>query len=284
MEIEPEKKRNVCFLNGTIMPIEEAFVSPRDLGFLRGYSVSDAMPVVNGKPFLFEEHWRRLERSAGELDMRLRLAPDKAKEVIGHLIRRHEEYEAMTVRTILSGGMSESGLFPEGKETLCILVEESPSLPRKIYAEGGKIITLEFSRDMPSSKATAYIMPIRERNRKIKEGAVEILYVKDGEVLEASTSNFFVVGDGEIRTAKDGVLSGITRGLVIRLAGVEGFPVSEGTITEEELATCDEAFITASNKRVLPIVQVDDRVIGDGMPGPITRRLLSAYDAFIASY
>ena len=65
---------------------------------------------------------------------------------------------------------------------------------------------------------------------------------------------------------------------------MEGFPVSEGTITEEELAACDEAFITASNKRVLPIVQVDDRVIGDGLPGPITRRLLSAYDAFTASY
>jgi len=276
--------KSICYLNGTIQALDEAFVSPRDLGFLRGYSVSDAMPVVNGKPFLFEEHWSRLERSAGELDMRLRLAPDKAKEVIEHLIRRHEGYEAMIVRTILSGGMSESGLFPEGKETLCILVEESPSLPRKIYAEGGKIITLEFSRDMPSSKATAYITPVDERRRKIKEGAVEILYMKNDEVLEASTSNFFIVKDGKIGTSVSGTLSGITRGLVIRLAGVEGFPVREKVVTREELEDCDEAFITASNKRVLPIVQVDDRVIGDGRPGPMTRRLTAAYDDFIASY
>lgn len=280
---EISEKKNVCFLNGTIMPIGDVVISPRDLGFLRGYAVFDVMPVVNGKPFLFEEHWRRLERSASDLGLRIRLAPDKAKEVMDHLVRRHD-YESMSIRTVVSGGPSESGIVPEGKETICIQVEEMLPLPRKVYEEGGKIITLEFKRDLPSSKTTAYIMPIRERNRKIKEGAVEILYVKDGEVLEASTSNFFVVKDGKIHTAKDGVLSGITRGLVIRLANVAGYEVREGTITEEELGNCDEAFITASNKKVLPIVQVDGHVIGDGVPGPVTRKLIAAYDAFSASY
>lgn len=280
---EISEKKNVCFLNGTIMPIGDVVISPRDLGFLRGYAVFDVMPVVNGKPFLFEEHWRRLERSASDLGLRIRLAPDKAKEVMDHLVRRHD-YESMSIRTVVSGGPSESGIVPEGKETICIQVEEMLPLPRKVYEEGGKIITLEFKRDLPSSKTTAYIMPIRERNRKIKEGAVEILYVKDGEVLEASTSNFFVVKDRKIHTAKDGVLSGITRGLVIRLANVAGYEVREGTITEEELGNCDEAFITASNKKVLPIVQVDGHVIGDGVPGPVTRKLIAAYDAFSASY
>jgi len=279
----PEKK-NVCYLNGTIMPISEAVISPRDLGFLRGYAVFDVMPVVNGKPFLFDEHWGRLERSASDLGMRVRLTPDKAREVIEHLIRRHEAYESMVVRTVVSGGPSESGIVPENRETLCIQIEEMLPLPRQIYEEGGKIIMLEFSRDLPSSKTTAYIMPIRERNRKLKAGAVEILYVKNGEVLEASTSNFFVVKEGKIHTAKDGVLSGITRGLVIRLAQVEGFPVREGVISLEELQDCDEAFITASNKRILPIVQVDDRVIGDGVPGSVTRRLIDTLDAFTASY
>lgn len=280
---ENAEKKNICFLNGTIMPIEDVVISPRDLGFLRGYAVFDVMPVVNGKPFLFEEHWRRLERSASDLGLRIRLAPDKAKEVMDHLIRRHD-YESMSIRTVVSGGPSESGIVPEGKETLCIQVEEMLPLPKKVYEEGGKIITLEFKRDLPSSKTTAYIMPIRERNRKIKEGAVEILYVKDGEVLEASTSNFFVVKDGKIHTAKDGVLSGITRGLVIRLANVAGYEVREETISEEELQDCDEAFITASNKKVLPIVQVDDHVIGEGVPGTVTRKLIGAYEAFTASY
>lgn len=280
---EIAEKKDVCCLNGTILPLSDAVISPRDLGFLRGYAVFDVMPVVNGKPFLFEEHWGRLERSASDLGIRIRLAPDKAKEVINHLIRRHD-YESKVVRTIVSGGPSESGFLPEDKETLCILVEEMIPLPRQVYEEGGKIITLEFSRDLPSSKTTSYIMPIRERERKVREGAVEILYVQKGEVLEASTSNFFIVKDGKILTAKDGVLSGITRGLAIRLAQVEGVAVREGTITEEDLASCDEAFITASNKRILPIVQVDDRTIGDGSPGPVTRRLMAAYDAFTASY
>lgn len=279
----PDKK-NVCYLNGTIMPLTDAVISPRDLGFLRGYAVFDVMPVVNGKPFLFEEHWDRLERSARDLGIRVRLAPDKAREVIDHLIRRHEAYESMIVRTVVSGGPSESGIVPEDQETLCIQIEEMLPLPRQVYEEGGKIITLEFRRDLPSSKTTAYIMPIRERNRKVSEGAVEILYVKDEEVLEASTSNFFVVGDGKIHTAKDGVLSGITRGLVIKLANVAGFPVREGVIKRDELEDCDEAFITASNKRILPIVQVDEHVIGNGAPGPVTKKLIAAFEAFTASY
>ena len=279
----PDKK-NVCYLNGTIMPLTDAVISPRDLGFLRGYAVFDVMPVVNGKPFLFEEHWDRLERSASDLGIRIRLAPDKAREVIDHLIRRHEAYESMIVRTVVSGGPSESGIVPEDQETLCIQIEEMLPLPRQVYEEGGKIITLEFRRDLPSSKTTAYIMPIRERNRKVSEGAVEILYVKDEEVLEASTSNFFVIKDRKIHTAKDGVLSGITRGLVIRLANVAGFPVREGVIKCDELEDCDEAFITASNKRILPIVQVDDAVIGNGAPGPVTKKLIAAFEAFAASY
>lgn len=277
-------KKNVCYLNGTIMPLSDAVISPRDLGFLRGYAVFDVMPVVNGKPFLFEEHWGRLERSASDLGMRIRLTPDKAREVIDHLIRRHSQYESMIVRTVVSGGPSESGIVPEGNETLCIQIEEMLPLPRQVYEEGGKIITLEFCRDLPSSKTTTYIMPIRERNRKIGEGAVEILYVKDENVLEASTSNFFIVKNGKVITAKDGVLSGITRGLVIRLAETAGFPVKEGVIHVADLSECDEAFITASNKRVLPIVQVDEHVIGGGTPGPVSKRLIADYDAFLASY
>lgn len=276
--------KSICYLNGTIQALWDASVSPRDLGFLRGYSVSDAMPVVNGKPFLFEEHWSRLERSASVLGMRIRLSPERAREVIDHLIRRHEGYESMIVRTVVSGGESESGLLPEGKETLCIMIEESPLLPRKIYEEGGKAITIEFERDLPSSKATAYLTPIRERNRKIKQGAVEILYTKDGDILEAATSNFFVVKKGRVVTGRDGTLSGVTRGLLVRLSETAGFPVREETIRLSDLEHCDEAFVTASNKRVLPIVQVDDAVIGGGVPGPVTKKLIAAFEAFVASY
>ncbi|NTW14152.1 MAG: hypothetical protein HGA31_03925 [Candidatus Moranbacteria bacterium] len=275
--------KNVCYLNGTILPLEDAVISPRDLGFLRGYAVFDVMPVVNGKPFLFEDHWRRLERSASDLGMRIRLSPDKAKEVMDHLIRRHE-YEAMTVRTVVSGGPSDNGFTPEKHETMCIMIEEAVPLPHQLYEKGGKIITLEFFRDLPSSKTTSYIIPIRERERKVREGAVEILYVHSGEVLEASTSNFFIVKNGVIRTAKDGVLSGITRSLAIRLAQAQGIPVDEETIMESDLESCDEAFITASNKMVLPIVDVDGKMIGDGLPGPITKRVMEAYDRFVKTF
>ncbi|MEI6650764.1 MAG: aminotransferase class IV [Candidatus Moraniibacteriota bacterium] len=275
--------KNVCYLNGSILPMSDAAISPRDLGFLRGYAVFDVMPVVNGKPFLFEEHWSRLERSASDLGMRIRLSPDKAKEVMEHLIRRHS-YETMTVRTVVSGGQSENGFTPEGHETLCMMIEETLPLPRQLYRKGGKIITLEFARDVPSSKITSYIIPFRERDRKVREGAVEILYTQGEEVLEASTSNFFIVKKGVIRTAKDGMLSGITRNLVIRQALSQGIPVEEEIILISDLKKCDEAFITASNKKILPIVDIDGQPVGNGQPGPISKRLLETYDRFVKTY
>lgn len=265
------------------MPIEEANVSPRDLGFLRGYAVYDVMPVVNGEPFLFDEHWKRFERSADDLGLRIPTTPDEAKEIARDLIRRHE-YETMIVRTVLSGGPSANGFLPEGNETFCMMVEETAPLPRELYDKGGKVITLGYRRMHPSSRTADFIVPLRERERKLAEGAVEILYVHGGRVLEASTSNFFIVKDGEIRTTGHGPRSGITRRLIVRLAKGAGIPVREHGLFEGDLRSCDEAFLTASNKLIVPIVQVNDFPVGDGEVGPVTKRLLSILEGFMKSY
>ena len=92
-------------INGKVMPIDEARISPRDLGFLRGYAVYDVMPVVNGEPFLFGEHWKRFSRSANDLGLRVPIAGEEARDIIRDLVRRHD-YETIIVRTILSGGPS----------------------------------------------------------------------------------------------------------------------------------------------------------------------------------
>ena len=90
-----------CHFNGKVVPVEDAHISPRDLGFLRGYAVYDVMPVVNGEPFLFDEHWKRFERSSSDLGLKVPVSADEAREIVRELIRRHD-YEKMIVRTVLS--------------------------------------------------------------------------------------------------------------------------------------------------------------------------------------
>lgn len=272
-----------CYFNGKMMPVEDAHIGPRDLGFLRGYAVYDVMPVVNGEPFLFAEHWKRFERSAAELGLRIPVDSGEAREIVRELVGRHE-FEMMNIRTILSGGPSENGFLPEGRETFCMMVEETAPLPRELYEKGGKVITLGYRRTLPSSRTADFIVPIKERERKLAEGAVEILYVHGGRVLEASTSNFFIVKDGEIRTTGHGPRSGITRNLVVRLAKGAGIVVREQGLFEGDLRSCDEAFLTASNKLVVPIVTVNGFHIGDGKVGPMTKRILSILDGFMKGY
>jgi len=273
----------LCYFNGKVMPIDEARISPRDLGFLRGYAVYDVMPVVNGEPFLFGEHWKRFNRSANDLGLRVPIAAEEARDIIRELVRRHD-YETMIVRTILSGGPSGNGFLPEGDETFCIMLEETAPLPRELYEKGGKVITLGYRRTLPSSRTADFIVPLKERERKLAEGAVEILYVHGGKVLEASTSNFFIVKDGEVRTTGHGPRSGVTRNLIVRLAKGAGIPVSEHGLFEGDLRSCDEAFLTASNKLIVPIVQVNGFRVGTGEVGPVTRRLLSIFEGFMKSY
>ncbi|NTW14984.1 MAG: hypothetical protein HGA38_01285 [Candidatus Moranbacteria bacterium] len=272
-----------CHFNGKTVSLDEVVISPRDLGFLRGYAVYDVMPVVNGEPFLFEDHWKRFERSAADLGLTPPVSSDEAHDIARDLIRRHD-YETMIVRTVLSGGPSGNGFLPEGNETFCMMVEETAPLPRELYEKGGKVITLGYRRTLPSSRTADFIVPVRERERKLAEGAVEILYVHGGRILEASTSNFFIVKDGEIRTTGHGPRSGITRDLVVRLAKGAGIPVREHGLFEDDLRSCDEAFLTASNKMIVPITQVNALSIGSGEVGPVTRRLLSILDGFMKGY
>jgi branched-subunit amino acid aminotransferase/4-amino-4-deoxychorismate lyase len=143
---------------------------------------------------------------------------------------------------------------------------------------------MEHMRAFPTAKTTNYVFPISHRKVKDAAGVLEILYTCGGDVLEASTSNVFIVKDGAIRTPKDDVLIGITRNLVLRLAGELGIGTSEGAITSEEFFSADEAFLTASNKRVVPVVRADGNPIGGGSAGPVTNRLHGAISGFMEAY
>jgi branched-chain amino acid aminotransferase len=148
---------------------------------------------------------------------------------------------------------------------------------------GGAIATLEHMRQFPEMKTTNYIQAVLLQRRKREENLMEVLYVKDGRVLECTGSNIFIVKNGSIATPGRDILFGITRKVAIDLAKKE-FPLEERDVTVEQLFAADEVFITGSFKEVVPIVSIDGKTVADGKPGPVSKHLIGSFREFTAKY
>ncbi len=265
-----------CFLNGDILSLQEARIGIDDIGVLRGYGVFDFLRVYNGEPFLFKEHMERLRNSASLLGLSVPYPEEDIKETIYSLIEKNQKKDA-NVRIVLTGGKAISGIDPDTENpTFFILMEEATLIPKEWIKEGVKLVSMEYKRPLPEAKTLDYLVPVRERKRMKEEGAVEILYFYDDLILEGSTSNIFLVKEEKIITPHEGVLRGTTRNFVIELAKKEGFEVEERDVKVEELEEAGEVFLTATNKEILPVSQIDDKGVGEG-PGKVNSLLLKKF-------
>lgn len=262
-----------CYLNGKIIPENDALASVRDLAFLRGYGVYDGMTAFGNKLFYFEGHYNRLKSSADFLGITLPILKEEMRSVMEGLIAKHG-FKRSNFRTILTAGPSENGIDPSGSPTFFILIEKHVPIDEGLYQNGTVLITTKHQRTYPKYKTINYITAVLLQKKRKDANAIEILYHSDGKILECSTSNFFLVLEGKLITPKDGILFGITRKVVIEIANKEGIEVEERVILFDELQKCSEAFITSSFKDVVPVVRVDDQVVGNGKVGPITKQLM----------
>lgn len=271
-----------CYFNGKICDLKDVKISPYDIGMLRGYGVFDVMCTANGKPFLFEEHFARLEKFAKAIKLKLPFSKKEFADILEKLLKANG-FKKSTIRTVLTGGPSSSAYLPEGKPTCYILIEKFASLPKEAYEKGVGVVTLEFGRQFPEIKITNYLEAIRNQNIKNKKGAMEITYVQKGKVLENSTSNVFIFKGEVLVTAKDGVLRGTTRNLVLKLAKKK-FKVEEREVTEKEFRSASEAFLTGANKDVVPVVKIDGKKVGDGKVGKNTKIVMELFGEYYEKY
>ena len=180
----------------------------------------------------------------------------------------------------------------EGQAFLAI--EPLKLLPRQVYEHGVTVETTELQREHPRFKSTTFIERSNtERSRIANEGIFEALLVKDGNILEGMTSNFFYVGqvgrDASLKrgnlpyigTARNDILIGITRETVIDIARGRGVEIKYEPLKQDQLSSIQEAFITSSSRGIVPVVKINDVAIGQGRPGPITKDLASAYEAYV---
>ena len=162
-------------------------------------------------------------------------------------------------------------------------------LPRELYEKGVHVETTELQREHPRLKSTAFISRSDSERRHIaQEGIFEALLVKEGTILEGMTSNFFYVGQvsnlPHLGTASNDILLGITRETVLDIARSRGLTVTYEPLKLEQLKEISEAFITSSSRGVVPVIQIDDVMVGEGSPGPITREFMSAYDSYVLEH
>ena len=265
------------FINNQIIPASEAGLLLSDLGLFRGYGLFDYFRTHGGKPFLMQDYFRRFRFSAAQLGLVLQLSDQELESIIAELISLNGRPES-GVRLLLSGGYSEN-IFTPGKPNLIIRIEKSVLPEEKLYSEGIKLLSTEYLRDFPSVKTTNYLQVIKMWPQVEAAGATELLYTWGGNILECSRSNFFLLENGKLITAPRGqVLAGVTRNKIIEVARELGIPVEEASVPVEKLKTCQEAFITGTTKRIMPVVQVDDQKIGNGKPGPVSRQLMDLWE------
>lgn len=247
-----------------------------DLGLFRGYAIFDYLRTQGGKPLLMEHYLKRFRHSAEALGLTLHLPDAELSNIIHELIEKNSFAES-GIRLLLTGGYS-ADMFTPAEPNLIIRVEPSKTAPENLYTEGAVLVTDEYLRDWPQIKHTSYINAIRNQPRMLAAGAVEVLYHWQGEVLECSRSNFFIVKEGKLITAPtDKILAGITRAHVLSLAKANGIAVEERVLKLEEIAEADEAFMSGTTKQVMPVVKIDYFTIGSGKVGPVSQFLLQLW-------
>ena len=270
------------YFNGQIKTLDKIRISPYDLGFIRGYGVFDVMRTQNGKSLLLNEHWQRFQNAAKTLNLKIPLGKNEYQGFVKKLLKLNNFSETL-IRTILTGGISKDAFSSSGRETFLILAERFKSLNKEIYEKGISAVTLNFCRELPEIKTTNYLEAIRCQNLKNRRKAFEIIYVKNGEALEASTSNIFIFKKNVLITPKDKILFGITRNLIIKLAK-NLFRIEERKISEKELFNASEVFLTATNKNIVPVVKIDDKKINNGKVGKNAKILMNKLSEFLKRY
>lgn len=260
-----------CFADGEIIDSHLAKIHPMDLGLIRGYSIFDFFRSVNYKPLFLEDYLDRFIGSAEKTFLPLSYSRSELKQIIQELTDKND-MEQGGFRMLLSGGISENHFSPAAGK-LFIFPESLIFPSTEKYQQGIKLLTLNYIRPIAEIKTTNYALAVWDSIRWKKEGAEDVLYHYNGLVSESSRSNFFIVKNGIVITPDKDILLGITRKNILKLID----KVEIRPLTLEETFEADEAFITSTTKVLLPVTQIDDQLIGNGKPGPVSMDLLEKF-------
>jgi branched-chain amino acid aminotransferase len=267
------------YVDGEFVAGHKAVIPVDDLAVLRGIGICDIMRTFHGIPYFIDEHIQRLKESGEKIGLVLPWTREQIKQIVLETLKRNPLVDEANIRIVITGGSSPDFLTPSGKPRLIVMVTPINKLPEEWYTRGVKVVTLVQERPLAGVKVTAYIPAAMALKEARAAGAVEAVYVtRENLVLEGTTSNLFAFfGTTLVTPPANGILKGITRKLILSLAG-RFFQVHEKPLLLDRLLAADEVFITGTNKGVVPVIQVDQTRIGNGTPGENTLKLIQALD------
>ena len=257
------------FVNNQLVPTEDAKLSVTDLAIQRGYGIFDFLVVVNGRPIFLEDHLNRFYQSAAAMHLPVALDRTALIDTINDLMHKNQIPNS-GIRITLTGGDSPDG-YSIGVPN--IIITQNPfQYTYTSPLKGIRLITHEHQRQLPHIKTIDYAKAIYLQPTIKAAGADDVLYHNNGMITECPRSNFFIVNQQqEVITPDKQILAGVTRA---KLLLNTQFVVKEGPINLETLANAEEAFVSSSTKNVLPVIAIDGKPVGNGVPGPVTQQLL----------
>ena len=254
------------------MPYAAAALGLGDLALQRGYGVFDFFRTVGGRPLFADAHLSRLAASAQALHLPLPLAPAALLEVCTSLVQQSGLQEA-GIRIMVTGGYAEDGYTPT-RPNLIITCTPVRTAGMADFEKGVSIQTYAHRRELPQVKSINYLTAVWLRPWLQQQGADEVLYHQEGIVSEFPRANLLVVDANQrLLTPAADVLAGVTCRYLCNKAAADGLEVVFTDISIDEVTSATEVMLTSTTRKVLPVLRVNNQIIGSGTPGPVARRL-----------
>lgn len=267
------------FIDGNYLSEKDAKISLLDLSVLRGFGVFDFLRTYQKKPFHLREHLLRLQYSAAHIGLELPYSFQEIETVVSTLLNAFPEAEA-AIKILVTGGVSSDQFTPQ-KPSLAAFAYPLTIYPKELYEKGITVMTTTLARCFPMAKTLQYLPGIVAIQKGKSLYAKEALYVNSSDqILEGVTSNFFGIKQGILHTCvSEEVLDGITREVILQKLALP-LPISYEPLRLEDIPSLEEAFITASNKEIMPVVQINNQKVGSGAIGPNTRILMEMFQNY----
>lgn len=267
----------VVYVNGSYVPEEQGKISIFDRGFLFADGIYEVTAVVGGRLVDYAAHMERLERSLREIRLEWPCSKEELKAMHLDMVKRNSLDEGWIYMQITRGSADRDFKFPKGvKPTLIAFTQAKKLVDNPDAVRGVSVITVPDIRwARRDIKSVMLLAPVLGKQAAYEAGAFEAWMVEDGKITEGTSSNAYIVKDGKVitRGLSNYILAGCTRRALFRLAREKGMTLEERAFTPDEAYAADEAFLTSASNFVMPIVEIDNRRVGGGQPGPVTRKL-----------
>ena len=276
----------IAHFNGKLAPLDQIHISPLDRGFIFGDGVYEVIPVYDGVALHAREHFERLQRSMDEIRLKNPHTVDEWIRVTGDLLKHHPGNQAVYIQVTRGAPLKRDHVIPKDLVPTVFMMANPLASPSKEAVENGVacVTARDFRWEKCHIKSTSLLGNVLARQISADVGATETILLRDGMLTEASASNVFVVKGGVVAAPPRDhlILLGITYELAAKLAREGALELQIRPITEAELRSADEIWLTSSTKEVIAVTMLDGAPVGTGKPGPVFRRMHALYQDYKA--